>query len=52
VEARAYDGIQFSDVVSVTFIVEAKEDDSPGFELVVAIMALTIASVVIADRRR
>jgi hypothetical protein len=51
VEARAYDGTQYSDTVSVTFTVEVEEKDGPGFSAVVAAIAM-MGALIALERRR
>jgi len=51
-EVRAYDGTQYSDVVSITFEVQKESDDSPGFGIVLAAVALLSALAAVAVRRR
>jgi hypothetical protein len=53
VEARSYDGTQYSDVDSVTFTVQKEEgDDSPGFGVAFAGLALLGAVLIAGWKRR
>lgn len=51
-EVRAYDGIQYSEVVSITFEVQKEQDDSPGFSSVLVAVALLSALAAVVARRR
>jgi len=51
-EVRAYDGTQYSDVVSITFEIEKEDDEGPGFGALMAAVALLGAVLAMAVRRR
>jgi len=50
-EVRAYDGTQYSDVVSITFEVQKEKDDSPGFGVVLAVIVLAGTMAITQTRR-
>ena len=52
VEARAYDGTQYSDTSSVTFKVEVEEDEGPGFGHLMTVLAISMMFLVGLRRRR
>ena len=52
VEARAYDGSQYSDTVSVTFKVEVEEDEGPGFGAALVAVAFATMVITVELRRR
>lgn len=50
-EVRAWDGVQYSDVLSYTFDIKEPDEEEPGFGVLVTALAL-LGAVLIAVRRR